>query len=160
MFPRCALLLSCLTAGCFFQKETPAKSPDLHEGGSIMIEKCGYTVTTHEGASRPEMGTAMLGADPTPKFVHVTVPGDPRSQMAIQWRTNDEDTLATTVLFGKAGATDQTLEGFTFIYDLATALASVASTVRMHEAHLCGLDADTEYSYRVGGTDGAGKESW
>jgi hypothetical protein len=30
----------------------------------------------------------------------------------------------------------------------------------MHEAHLCGLEADTEYSYRVGGPDGAGMESW
>jgi hypothetical protein len=158
---RLLFLFAVFASGCFFEKETPPMMADLHTGGSIMLDKCGYTVTTHDGASRPEPGTAMLGTDPTPKFVHVNVANDPRTGMAILWRTNDEATLATTVQFGESGKTDQSVDGFTFVYDLATPLAgSGATAVRMHETHLCGLKPDTEYSYRVGGKDGSGTEAW
>src|SRR5260221_10621167 len=100
---------------------------DQHSGGAITLPQCGYTVTTVDQASIPVLGTNVLGTAPTPRFVHVTVPGDPRSQMAVLWRTSDADTLATTVQFGENGATDQTATGFTFVYDTAD------GPVRMHE---------------------------
>jgi predicted phosphodiesterase len=147
-------------SGCFFEKETPPKEPDNHTGGSIELMKCGYTVTTRDGASRPDDSVPMLGMDPTPKFVHVNVAGDPRTQMAILWRTNDEDTQVTTVEYGVNGMTDQTETGFTFVYDLNAPLTSNGATeIRMHETHLCGLMPDTEYSYRVGGSV-AGTDAW
>ena len=127
----------------------PAMAPDLHEGGSIAISQCGYEVTTQYGASRPALGTPQVGSDPTRKQVHLTLPGDPARSMAILWRTNDEQTLATTVQYGVGTATDQSQLGITYVYDL-----DMGGTVRIHETHLCGLMPDTQYSYRVGG-DGA-----
>ena len=149
----CALTL---VAGC---GSSPAMQPDPHQGGSIELDRCGYAVTTRDGASRPIMGTNMLGPDPTPKLLHVDVAHDPSKDMAILWRTNDEQTLATTVQFGENGQLDQSQDGLTFVYDLESPLASGATSVRMHETHLCGLKADTEYSYRVGGKAGS-QESW
>ncbi len=149
------LTLILLFAGCF-KKETPVQSTDLHEGGSIMLPApCGYTVTTHDGASRPDPSYAMFGSDPTPKFVHLNVANDPSTSMAILWRTNDNKTLSTTVQFGINGMTDKSIDGFTFVYDIAT-----GDPVRMHETHLCGLMPDTEYSYRAGGTDSEGNGNW
>ena len=126
---------------------------------SISLAQCGYSVSTVDGASIPQLAPSTLDTDPTPKMVHVNVANDPRTGMAILWRTNDETTQATTVQFGVDGKTDQTQQGFTFVYDLATALPSGVSEVRMHETHLCGLQPDTVYSYRVGGSDGT-KSSW
>ena len=102
----------------------------------------------------------MLANDPAPKFIHLDVGKDPRTGVAILWRTNDEATLATTVQYGVNGATDNSENGFTFVYDLNAPTADGISTVRMHETHLCGLAPDTEYTYRVGGIDGNGKEAW
>jgi hypothetical protein len=155
MLHRGSLILCLFAAGCFFEKETPPQPPDLHQGGTIMLPKCGYSVTTKDGASRPELGTAMLDKDPTPKFVHLNVANDPKQGVAILWRTNDEKTLATTVQYGVNGATDQSETGFTFVYDLAT-----GGAVRMHETHLCGLQPDTQYTYRVGGVGSDGTQAW
>ncbi len=149
-----------MMSGCFFEKETAKQGPDQHLGGTIMLDKCGYSVTTQEGASVPELGSPVLGADPTPKYVHLNVGKDPRTGVAILWRTNDETTLATTVQYGVNGATDQSESGFTFVYDLNAPTSAGITTVRMHETHLCGLQPDTEYTYRVGGIDDSGKESW
>jgi hypothetical protein len=168
---RCgSLIFLLLASGCFFEKETPPAPPDTHSGGMIMLQKCGYTVTTVDGASRPEMSTPKLGMDSAPKFVHVNVANDPRTGVAILWRTNDESTisaagdestLVTTVQYGVNGMTDQTEQGFTFIYDLAAPLTSSGATeIRIHETHLCGLMPDTQYSYRVGGKGADGTESW
>ncbi|HEY2745645.1 MAG TPA: metallophosphoesterase family protein [Polyangia bacterium] len=157
------LILVCLpllAAGCFFEKETAHQGHDLHQGGTIMLDKCGYSVSTADGASVPEPSSPVLGKDPTPKFVHVNVGQDPRTGAAILWRTNDETSLATTVQFGVNGATDQSESGFTFVYDLDAPTSTGLTEVRMHETHLCGLTPDTEYTYRVGGIDQSGTESW
>ena len=155
-----ASIASLMMSGCFFEKETASHGSDLHQGGSIMLDKCGYTVTTRDGASTPEPGTPLLAANPTPQYVHLGVGKDPRTGVAVSWRTLDETTLATTVQYGLNGATDQSENGFTFVYDLDAPTAAGISTVRMHETHLCGLTPDTEYTYRVGGIDGNGMESW
>src|SRR5579871_239602 len=104
-------LFALVLSGCFFEKETPPIPPDLHQGGSIMLPQCGYTVYTKDGASIPDKGTNMFGPDGTPRFVHIGTGGDPRTQIAILWRTVDETTLATTVQYGEGSATDQTQTG-------------------------------------------------
>jgi hypothetical protein len=120
---------------------------DLHQGGSITLPApCGYTVKTHDGASRPQAAQNRFGADPTPRFVHLNVAHDPSTSIAILWRTNDETTLATTVQYGENGKTDRSAVGFTFVYDTGD-----NQEVRIHETHLCGLQPDTQYTYRVGG---------
>jgi Purple acid Phosphatase, N-terminal domain/Calcineurin-like phosphoesterase len=157
--------LCLVTGGCFFEKELPLGDGgqqngdgliDLHQGGTIMLASCGYTVTTVDGASIPQLGTAMLDTDPTPKMVHVNFGAtDASRNAAILWRTNDETTLATVVQYGVNGMTDQTETGFTFVYDIA-----IGGPIRMHETHLCGLQPSTQYSYRVGGIGADGTQAF
>jgi acid phosphatase type 7 len=125
-----------MTLGC-----TTPEEPDNLVGGEIEIDACGYSVKTVDGASRPRAPREMVGPDPTPFAVHLGVAKDPSTQMTIVWRTRDELTEATTVQLG-----DQSVEGFTFFYETPQ-----HAVVRIHEAHLCGLQPDTEYRYRVGG---------
>jgi hypothetical protein len=130
------------------------------EGGTIVPPGCGYTVTTRFGAEAPQPGTPdSLGPDPTVFHVHLGLAGDPKTTMAIQWRTRDEQTLATTVRYAAgadlpASALTETHEGFTFKYE-----STGRDKPRVHEAHLCGLQPDTAYSYQVGGASG-GVEAW
>jgi hypothetical protein len=144
-------------AGCFFEKQIP-KTVDPLMGGSIMLDApCGYMVKTVNDASMPVKALQhKLGPDPTPKFVHLTVPNNPSTGVAVLWRTNDEMTLSTTVQYGVGTATDQSIDGLTFYYNNDN-----GNQIRMHETHLCGLQPDTQYSYRVGGKDAeTGVESW
>lgn len=118
---------------------------DAGAGGSIFLPApCGYEVTTRPGASPPVPGSDVLGDDPTPRQIHLGLAADPARSMVVLWRTGDERTLATTVQLGKAAVGELSVSGLTYTFGDA----------RMHEAHLCGLDPDTEYRYRVGG-DGA-----
>ncbi|HZS39828.1 MAG TPA: metallophosphoesterase family protein [Polyangia bacterium] len=157
--------LSLCAAGCFFEKELPLSDGgaqngdgliDLHQGGSIALASCGYTVKTVDGASIPQPGANVLGADPAPKMVHLNFGAQDASRnIAVVWRTNDNATLATTVQFGTGGNTDKTQDGFTFVYDVA-----IGDPVRIHETHLCGLTPDTLYSYRVGGVGADGTQAF
>lgn len=124
-------------------------------GGTFALTGCGYSVTTRDGASAPVPGAAVLGPDPTPFAVHLGVAGDPRTSINVVWRTADETTLATRVLFGAGDALDQNVDGVTFYYE-----APPHGPVRIHEAHLCGLKAGTQYSYRVGGKGADSREKW
>src|SRR5262249_13057501 len=49
-------------------------------------------------------------------------------------------------------------DGVSFRY--TTGFASNGPLARIHETHLCGLQADTVYHYRVGGRGSDGKEAW
>jgi hypothetical protein len=149
------LVASLVLSGCWFKKVVPERQIDNLSGGEIMIESCGYTVKSPDNASRPEKPQGLFGPDPTPKQLHLTIPSrDAARTIAVTWRTNDDQTEASTVQYGTGGALDQTAEGFTFFFQAGEI------TPRMHEAHLCGLQPDTEYSYRVGGRDASGAEAW
>jgi predicted phosphodiesterase len=137
---------------------TDASAPRF-DGGFIALPACGYNVVTRAGAERPRLAPDVLGPDPAPRHVHLGIPGDPRTSIAITWRTRDDQTLATSVRFAAGdglppGALTQMHRGFTFAYD-----AGGGELPRIHEAHLCGLVPDTVYSYQVGSAvDGA--ETW
>jgi len=124
-------------------------------GGTIMLTSCGYALTTRDGASAPVFGSPMFGSDPTPWGRHLGIAGDPSTSMVVSWRTNDDTTLATTVQYGTNGMTNQSTDGLTFSYQTPN-----RNPVQIHETHLCGLQPDTVYTYRVGGKDGSGKEVW
>ncbi len=119
-------------------------------GGTLAIDGCGYSVTTRMGAEPPRRASETKGEDPTPRHVHLGFIGDPRTSMVAQWRTKDETTRATVIRYA-AGAdlsADQLTEqktGIQFGYK-----ATGAQIYRVHQAHLCGLEPGTAYSYQVG----------
>src|SRR5262245_4248668 len=129
-----------------------------YHGGTIAAPGCGYMVVTREGAEAPEIAPAEVGPDPTPRQVRLGLASDPRTSMVISWRTNDEVSKATTVKWGEGAALDHTITGITFSY--LGAISGRGTIIRMHETHLCGLKADTQYSYQVGSIDGQGHETF
>lgn len=152
-----ALLITGLAAsssGCWFKKKYITVPMGEHKGGQIAVASCAYTVTLREGASAPYGGQPLLGENPAPFFVHLGLAGDPSTSVVMQWRT-DFETLVSTVELTESGGTPVTHEGFTFDYESLD-----ATTIRMHETHICGLKPDTEYTYRVGGKDEIGAASW
>jgi len=122
------------------------------DGGTLRLASCAVDLTTRPGASVPELGGSKVGTDPTPTAIRLGVSSDPSTTMSLVWRTVDETTRATTVEYGVGSslpATPMVAEGATFVY--GAGFGDNPPLVRLHEAHLCGLQPDTEYSYRVGG---------
>jgi 3',5'-cyclic AMP phosphodiesterase CpdA len=119
-------------------------------GGTLEIDGCGYSVTTRVGAEPPRKASDTKGEDPTPRHVHLGFMGDPKTSMVVQWRTKDEITRATEIRYA-AGANlgaDQLTEKLTGIQ--FGFRATGAQIYRVHQAHLCGLEPGTAYSYQVG----------
>ncbi|UJR82439.1 purple acid phosphatase family protein [Sandaracinus amylolyticus] len=116
---------------------------------------CGYQVST------PPLGEAgasedVFGATPTMDHVHVSWAGPTHGTFAVNWRS-DRETLASRVLYGTDRAAVEAADaageavleavGHHMLFrDLAR------RETRVHEAHVCGLEANTEYFYKVGGT--------
>jgi hypothetical protein len=133
----------------------------VYEGGSFMLTQCGYPVVSRFGASVPEPGTPVLGDDPAPYHIHLGLAGPPTTSMVVSWATHDQTTLATTVQYGKksgAGVTEASQVGVTYAF--LTGFSGSGPPVRVHETHLCGLEPDTVYTYRVGGAGADGAERW
>jgi hypothetical protein len=149
-------------AGCGGDDTTPPIGNDggsdalVLKGGTIDLPGCGFKLTTIEGAEKPIAGGTTFGAAPDPKFVHLGFGGQPTTTIAMVWRT-DVDTDVTQVKWGVGDALDQRTDGFTYRY--VEGIGAGGETERIHEAHLCGLTPDTQYSYQVGGTSG-GAEHW
>lgn len=116
-------------------------------GGTFAPAGCQHTVTTRLGAEAPYLSDDEVGADPTIKHVHLGLAADPRTSVVITWRTVDDDTRAGKVVYGPGGTLTTEATGFTFLYQ--SGIGGIGEVVRIHEVHLCGLTADTEYSYRV-----------
>jgi hypothetical protein len=118
-----------------------------YNGGTITPAGCGYTVTTRLGAEAPYLADDHLGPDPTIKQVHLGLASDPRTSVVVLWRTVDDDTRAGKVVYGTGGVPSIEAPAFTFVYQ--SGIGGIGDLVRVHEVHLCGLTADTEYTYRV-----------
>lgn len=121
-----------------------------NEGGTLEIEGCGYSVTTRTGAEAPRQARDEQGADPTPRHVHLGLVGDPKTSIVAQWRTRDETTRATVIRFARgadlpAEQLTETRTGIEFGYRVTG-----TEIFRIHQAHLCGLEPGTAYSYQVG----------
>jgi hypothetical protein len=82
--------------------------------------------------------------------VHLGLMADPRTSIVVQWRTVDETTRASTIRYAQgknldASALTETARGIEFGFrSLDTKI------YRVHQAHLCSLAPDTDYSYQVG----------
>jgi hypothetical protein len=144
-------LVSLVSLGAACGSESVPGDPAFIDlGGTLEIEGCDYSVTTRLGAEQPRKASATLGPDPTPRLVHLGFVGDPRTSIVAQWRTADETTRVTTMRYGLGAdlAADQLTEeisGIEFGYK-----ATGTPIYRVHQAHLCGLEPGTTYSYQVG----------
>lgn len=152
---RSLLFAALACAACGGPSSGGPDAAPMFNGGTLEVPGCGYSVTTPMGATAPELGSSVFGVDPTPRLVHLGLAGDPRTSIVASWRTADETTAATTIRYGKGTALDQTATGITFTYE---ADFSGKIVPRIHEAHLCGLDPDTAYSYQVGSVESSGVE--
>jgi hypothetical protein len=120
------------------------------QGGTLEIEGCNYSLTTRVGAEKPVPSGKTIGADPKPRAVHLGIIGDPRTSIVAQWRTVDELTTVTELRYGKGdGLTEdqltETVKGVHFRYN-----ATGVDLFHVHQAHVCGLEPGTTYSYQVG----------
>jgi len=142
-------VLVVLLAGCV--KGNPIEIGEGgSEGGTIEIPRCGYTVTSRVGAEAPANAVDVFGDDPKPRLVHLGIVGDPKTSMVPQWRTADEFTRAGLVRYAKgenlpADQLTETAPGITWAYE-----STGGERPRVHQAHLCGLEPGTKYSYQVG----------
>lgn len=116
---------------------------------------CDYTVSAPDRADA-HMGEDTFGAAPTFDHVHVSWAGPTHASFAVNWRS-DSETLASSVLYGTDQAAVMAADGpgdgvmlqagHTILFEDALS----GNSTRVHEAHVCGLSADTRYYYRVGG---------
>ena len=153
---RAVFLILLVLAACVKGNPIEDSGEFVGNGGSFAIADCGYTVTTRDGAEAPKLGTAAVGIDPTPRFVHLGIVGDPKTSIVAQWRTKDETTRATTIRYAQganlaASQLTETKTGIEFGYK-----ATGTDVFRVHQAHLCGLTPGTTYSYQVGAVDASG----
>jgi hypothetical protein len=164
MLKHLSLLTGLYLAACndpWLVKGNPIDLGDfVGTGGKLDIPGCGYAVTTRMGAEPPEIAQDAFGTDPTPKNLHLSFVGDPKTSIVAQWRTEDEVTRASTIRFAKGAnltAADLTEKrtGITFGFK-AGGTDGLQHVFRVHQAHLCGLEAGTTYSYQIGGTDPSG----
>ena len=131
-------------------------------GGTITSYQpkgCGYTVTLPDGMEDATMDAPAAGAAPSPVHVHVSWASDTSSSFAVNWKTGP-DTQLTEVVYGTdkaavssadgAGSSVTLQTGHTFIYGSGSPIYQDQKT-RVHEVHVCGLDAGTTYYYKVGG---------
>lgn len=159
-FMRAALVsLFVVVAGCEETGLRPFRASDdagagLGRSYLYTPEGCGYEVTTptvdEAGPHAEEAGTS-----PFVDHVHLSFAGPSDSSFTVNWRSNP-DARATQVLFGtdetaveaasEAGGAVEVRSGHHMLYE-----DLVDEQTRIHEVHVCGLEADTRYFYKVGG---------
>jgi len=126
-------------------------------GGTLAIDGCGYSVTTREGAEPPAKGIDLIGADPTPKLVHLGIIGDPKTSAVAVWRTKDELTRVSTIRFAKGDnlpPSALTQQGVSIVFGYQSGGPDGLQHVYpVHQGHMCGLEPGTTYSYQVGAED-------
>jgi len=156
-------LAGCENTG--IQRFDSGTTPVDEDGGEPVMRQltytpdgCGYEVSTPEVTSTA-MGTDVFDeAEPERiEHVHVSWAGPSHSSFAVNWKTA-LGTLATRVLYGTDRAAVEAAEeaggdvmeqlGHTLLY---RAQVGGGAGTRVHETHICGLEADTTYFYKVGG---------
>jgi hypothetical protein len=141
------LVLAAVVTACVQGNPEGLLDGPQFNGGTIEVPGCGYTMSTRLGAQAPEVADDFLGLDPSIKHVHLGLAADPKTSVVVTWRTLDDETRAGKVVFGPGGALTGEVTALTFVYQ--SGIGGIGEQVRIHEAHLCGLTADTEYTYQV-----------
>ncbi|HEX5060702.1 MAG TPA: metallophosphoesterase family protein [Kofleriaceae bacterium] len=122
----------------------------IDQGGVLAIDGCNYMLTTRIGAEQPVPSGKTIGMEPTPRQVHLGIMGDPKTSIVAQWRTADETTTVTTLRYGTGEGLSEAqltniVKGVHFRYN-----STGTDLYRIHQAHVCGLEPGTTYSYQVG----------
>ena len=128
-----------LLAACHTLVKGDFATADPDACGPVYQPAYGYGSTPVELADRDE---STFGEAPDPYHVRLSWSGQPEAEATLLWRT-DEETMATRVQYGADADYGEESAGASFIF--------LVGESRVHEARLCGLQADTEYHYRVGG---------
>ncbi len=115
---------------------------------------CTYEVSTPEVVEAERSGDEV-GSDPSPRFIHASFAGPSDDGFAVNWQTG-VDTTVSHLLFGADAAEVEAADGGSAtVMDVLghhVLFRDVTATdYRIHEAHVCGLDPSTSYSYKVGG---------
>jgi hypothetical protein len=118
---------------------------------------CSYEVNVPAALEEAAGHLDEVGTDPAPKHVHVSWAGPVESTFAVVW-TAGLDTKLSQVLYGTDEAAVQAADGPTDGVSLQVGHSMLyGSTLfadqkqRAHEAHVCGLQPETTYYYKVGG---------
>ena len=146
-------------AGCEDTGLRPFKDND-DAGGALdrsytyTPEACGYEVRTptvkEAGPHADEAGEGSFV-----DHVHVSFAGPASSTFAVNWRSN-EDNRASQVLYGTDREAVEAAKGPTDAVKLQGGHHMLYQDVvdeetRIHETHVCGLEPNTNYFYKVGG---------
>lgn len=179
-------LSALVTIGCGSSSSEPSPAPTGGGGAggaggggarALSATTCKYDTTPRmeytdvfAPKTDAELAKQALGAAPQPKRVRLGLGGDvapgaparvdASRTIAIAWET-DLETTATTVELGRSpdpATWKARVDGFSYVVPEGKA-AIGGSDLRLHEAHVCGLDPKTTYYYRVGGGP-PGKEVW
>ncbi len=117
---------------------------------------CDYSVDTPAVAARG-FDSAALGSTPTTDHVHVSWAGPTDSTFVVNWRS-DTGTEATQLLYATSEPEVTAADGpggdvhrVTGHHQLYASLIDGKNETRVHEVHVCGLQAGTTYYYKVGG---------
>jgi hypothetical protein len=138
---------AAVASGCSSSSSPPSLEP-VTEGVQLQPAGCDFTVTSPREATAPHQDDGTVGAEPTPRNVHLSFVGDPKTTMTVTWAT-DVATRGTVVEWGADASYGHTTKGYWLAY--ATDLNGTdPPSVGVHQTFLCGLEAGSTYHYRVG----------
>src|SRR5207247_11125191 len=109
---RLLLLASLALLGCGGGE---APSLALTDGVVVTRDGCPFTVTTPRETTAPVKDDGAVGAQATPRNVHLSYVGDPTTTMAITWAT-DVPTRGTVVEWGADAGYGHQTHGFWLAY--------------------------------------------
>lgn len=167
------LCVAALAFACQSTDTTSGAGTGGAAGGSVAPTSpysCAYGVPGADFMLEFTAGTPVVAATPNIRRVRVGIGGsqrndankpDPSKSFAVAWQT-DDGTLASEVSFGKdpdpsKWAKDARVAGYT--WKTPEGSLNPGGDQRMHEVHVCNLEPDTTYYYRVGGGP-EGSEAW
>ncbi|MCA9596182.1 MAG: purple acid phosphatase [Myxococcales bacterium] len=156
--PTVGALAVAVFSGCSQDdSKKPSDQPPAELTFPYTPKGCDYQVALPDAAEEASGDRDVVGADPAPKHIHVSWAGASSSTVAVNWAT-DLDTRLTRVLYGTDKAGVEAADGPSGAVHVAAGhtmlLGSPLFTtqkLRVHEVHVCGLEPDTTYFYKVGG---------
>ena len=123
-------------------------------------ETCEHTVLMPAEVAGFGFDDGVTGDAPAPDHIHTSWTAAPESSFAVNWRT-DNATTATQLIYGTDQSAVEGADGpgdgvsvTTGHHLLYGSFLDGDTQTRVHEVHVCGLDADTTYYYKVGGPGG------